>query len=357
VKEESSDTWSWSTVRWCEGRLWNVKKGTPLVSDNILLATSQDGTRVLTKEEANISLPRDFGDEGARIFLAASPEGTRVLTENWGPSSGDDSAQVWDTESGSLLFALKVNATVNSAAFAPDGTRIVTAGGDLTPRLWDATSGKRIKLLKGKVGHERLTVKIAYSRDGERILTTSEDGTVRLWDATGTLTAILTIPGNKAWPNDARFSPDGTLVIATTRIGSAALWDAETGMTVDIFRSDTAWLASAAFSSDGTRVAIEIGHEGRGGAQIWHLSPPARGDNPKCLRLFVEFRTGLAWDDETKRPYPLPSKELLDRKTDLVSNCEGKFSDTQEWKDLTKDEPAALRGPGRIGSSPLSPGT
>ena len=39
---------------------------------------------------------------------------------------------------------------VNSAAFSPDGKRIVTASDDKTARIWDAASGKPIgEPLKG----------------------------------------------------------------------------------------------------------------------------------------------------------------------------------------------------------------
>jgi WD40 repeat protein len=38
---------------------------------------------------------------------------------------------------------------VNSAAFSPDGTRVVTASDDKTARVWDATTGKLVAVLRG----------------------------------------------------------------------------------------------------------------------------------------------------------------------------------------------------------------
>ena len=43
--------------------------------------------------------------------------------------------------------------SVCSAAFSPDGKRVVTASDDNTARLWDAETGREIATLKG---HERL---------------------------------------------------------------------------------------------------------------------------------------------------------------------------------------------------------
>src|SRR5262249_61460976 len=43
-------------------------------------------------------------------------------------------------------------APVVSAAFSPDGSRIVTASWDRTARIWDAASGKEIAVLRGHEG-------------------------------------------------------------------------------------------------------------------------------------------------------------------------------------------------------------
>ena len=79
-----------------------------------------------------------------------------------------------------LQFFLK-GRRVLSAAFSPDGKRIVTASSDKTARLWDAETGKPIgEPLKG---HEAEVRSAAFSPDGKRIVTASWDKTARLWDA------------------------------------------------------------------------------------------------------------------------------------------------------------------------------
>ena len=69
---------------------------------------------------------------------------------------------------------------VSSAAFSPDGTRIVTASWDKTARIWDAATAKEIAVLRG---HENSVNSAAFSPDGSRIVTASWDETARIWDA------------------------------------------------------------------------------------------------------------------------------------------------------------------------------
>jgi WD40 repeat protein len=66
-----------------------------------------------------------------------------------------------------------------SAAFSPDGKRIVTASGDDTAR-WDAETGKPIGA--PLEGHAGSVLSAAFNPNGKRIVTGSEDKTARLWD-------------------------------------------------------------------------------------------------------------------------------------------------------------------------------
>jgi WD domain, G-beta repeat len=69
---------------------------------------------------------------------------------------------------------------VSSAAFSPDGARVVTASLDKTARLWDAATGKEVAVLRG---HDDQVLSAVFSPDGARVVTASLDKTARLWDA------------------------------------------------------------------------------------------------------------------------------------------------------------------------------
>ncbi|HOP78488.1 MAG TPA: hypothetical protein PLD05_13415, partial [Thermogutta sp.] len=70
---------------------------------------------------------------------------------------------------------------VNSAAFSPNGRRIVTASEDKRAIVWDATSGQKLLVLEGHTG---MVVSATFSPDSRRILTASLDNTAIVWDAT-----------------------------------------------------------------------------------------------------------------------------------------------------------------------------
>jgi WD40 repeat protein len=67
---------------------------------------------------------------------------------------------------------------VRSAAFSPDGKRIVTASWDHTARLWDVATGRQLGEFRG---HKSWVESAAFSPDGGRIVTAFDDKTARIW--------------------------------------------------------------------------------------------------------------------------------------------------------------------------------
>ena len=110
-----------------------------------------------------------------RLSAAFSPDGARVVT-----ACSDNTARLWDVATGTSLAVLQGHTqTVASAAFSPDGARVVTASWDNTARLWDVTTGASLAVLQG---HTQRVNSAAFSPDRTRVLTASSDTTARLWD-------------------------------------------------------------------------------------------------------------------------------------------------------------------------------
>jgi hypothetical protein len=123
---------------------------------------------------SNVGTGLRLGVRAVRLALALNPTGAETLA----PADAL-SVSVW--EAGWQFMLPGNDRVVSSAAFSPDGRRIVTASADHTAHIWDAATGKESAVLRG---HEDIVTSAAFSPDGTRIVTASDDDTARIWDAT-----------------------------------------------------------------------------------------------------------------------------------------------------------------------------
>ncbi|HRF99012.1 MAG TPA: hypothetical protein PLZ51_27565, partial [Aggregatilineales bacterium] len=68
---------------------------------------------------------------------------------------------------------------VNAVAWAKSGNRIASGSMDNSARVWDAFTGKVIKVI---FGHTKWVNDVALDMTGNRLITASADSTVILWD-------------------------------------------------------------------------------------------------------------------------------------------------------------------------------
>jgi eukaryotic-like serine/threonine-protein kinase len=144
--------------------LWEFERA----RDRLVLRTSQrlaviDGDRM-------IELPTDH-HQPARFTV--SPDGTRIAC-----ALGDRTVRIWDASTGRVLDVLRGHSDlVLDVAFSPDGTRLASSSYDRTVRIWQPGTD-RFRVLRG---HAAAVGQVEWKRPYQ-LLTGSTDGTLRIWD-------------------------------------------------------------------------------------------------------------------------------------------------------------------------------
>ena len=198
------------------------------------------------------------GHDGSLNSAAFSPDGSRIVT-----ASSDSIARIWDATTVKQIAVLYGHdRAVRSAAFSRDGSRIVTASWDSTARIWDTATAKEIAVLRG---HEGPVYSAAFSSDGARIVTASSDSTARIWDA-ATAREFVVLRGHEGPVYSAAFSSDGSRVVTASADNTARIWNAEIAKEIAVLRGHGNWVLSAAFSPDGSRIVTASADKS---ARIW----------------------------------------------------------------------------------------
>ncbi|HIA64913.1 TPA: TIR domain-containing protein [Candidatus Poribacteria bacterium] len=224
-------------------------------SETVLPLSNTVLRQMIIKSRVRLTL-KGHDDE---VWSAAySPDGKRIVT-----ASNGHTAKVWDADTGEELFTLKGHkGWVTSAAYSPDGKRIVTDSYDKTAKVWDANTGKELFTLKG---HERQLNSAIYSADGDRIVTASFDKTAKVWDAQ-TGQELMTLKGHEDWVYSAAYSPDGQRIVTGSGDKTAKVWDAITGQELFTLKGHDGSVKLAKFSPDGQRIVTASFDET---AKVW----------------------------------------------------------------------------------------
>jgi WD40 repeat protein len=254
------------------------------------------------------------------MSAAWSPDGSRIVT-----ASTDRTARIWNADTGATLAVLEGHtAIVRSAAWSPDGSRIVTASDDHTVRIWNADTGATLAVLEG---HTAIVRSADWSPDGSRIVTTSDDKTARIWDAK-TSELIAALQGHAGPVESAAWSPDGSRIVTASDDHTARIWEADTGATLTVFQGHRNLITSATWSPDGSRIVTASPD----GAQIWDAktgAPLAMLERPLVWFYSAAWspdgaRIVTASDDKTARIWDAETGTVLavlEGHTDIVRSA------------------------------------
>jgi WD40 repeat protein len=194
--------------------------------------------------------------------------------------------------------------TARTAAYSPDGTRVVTGGDRGIVRLWEVATKHMIRAVPGRHGqvlaaryspqgrtialgfsdgtvaltdaslgapHDLLRVKgqkvnsVAFSRDGTRLAAGLGDGTVRVLATDGSREA-QTLNGQRGPVRGVDFSPDGSHVVSASEDGSVLLRSVGDDGASKVVHTGGSTQSDVEFSPDG-RLILGVGYDGF--ARLW----------------------------------------------------------------------------------------
>jgi WD40 repeat protein len=128
--------------------------------------------------------------------VAYSPDGKHIVS-----GDNDKTIRIWSAETGVPVGKplLGHKYSVSSVAYSPDGKHIISSGADNVIRIWDAQTGvpiseplqddnDKMPRFQGQTTDNSEDIafaginSVAYSPDGSHVVSGSNDGMVRLWD-------------------------------------------------------------------------------------------------------------------------------------------------------------------------------
>lgn len=206
-----------------------------------------------------------MGHEGDVHGVTFSPDNKSVLS--W---SADQTARIWDIESGRQVRRLDHKAQVGFASFSPNGKRILTIAaqtgiggpGGKTVHIWDSVSGRQISTWT--VGDQNkfdgmwfpVASPASFSPDSQRVAVTCRlypnDPPAIYQVETGKREAVLR--GHQGPVLAVHFSPDGQKIVTAALDRTAGVWEAATGKLLHSLTGHKGGITSATFSPDGQKI-------------------------------------------------------------------------------------------------------
>lgn len=281
-------------------------------TDRVVLILSEGNSLVL--QAGDLSEVREMHQSALGRCLAVSPDGTLCAIGR------DDEVGLWELASGRLLWTVKREAAVISAAIAQadgdpsslrviaggrdrklqvldengtvvreqellgyllsldvssDGDRVLVACSDRAAHLLNLTTGKPTERM---LRHPSWVTWSAFVGDRDAIITLSRDGLVRLYGPRPDRRARSSIL-HGAGLRSADWSADGKHVATGGSDHVARVWNLETGRAIALEHTGTVW--DLQFSSDGTTLLtgeLAVRSEERAFVVHWDVASGRRID-------------------------------------------------------------------------------
>ncbi len=168
----------------------------------------------------------------------------------------DNTARIWDTESGKQVKVLQHTSPVVNIAFSRDCKYILSASSDII-KIWDFKTGEQLKLLKGHIGSVE---SVNFSSDNKYIVSGSNDFTIRLW-CFETGKQLKLFDGHTNTVTSVIFFLDNKYLISGSGDESVKVWNCETGEQLLSLKGHTNQVNSVAVSNNSAYIISGSGFD------------------------------------------------------------------------------------------------
>ncbi len=181
------------------------------------------GVLQLWSQQGSVFQAKSVAETTAEINqVSVSSEGRYVAVATGDVTGTVGQARIWDSRTGKELKQLKISH--NGGVFSPSRSiprepKWVTASADDSAQVWDIQSGKT----NGEpLRHTADVVHASFSQDARYVITASLDQTVVIWDtASGESLATIRL---ESYATDAQFGADARYLVTASNDGRARVW-------------------------------------------------------------------------------------------------------------------------------------
>ena len=189
-----------------------------------------DGRRVEFLGHQQKLIDNDSGEtyhlNNAINSVAMSPNGLYALS-----GSSDQSAYLWDTKTGQVIYKFQHQARVVMVALDPKGRYAFSADSKKSAIIWDLTTGQQVSQLN-ITGRQQIFTTAKFSADGKMLITGSPNQKLSLWQVNNgeKLEEWLVTPRKNSRPASAvvysaSFINEDKQVVSESSAGLSEIWE------------------------------------------------------------------------------------------------------------------------------------